>query len=76
MHLLGGCDRASRGNQLLTEDQVNILKWTATLICEAIAAVFLVGVFCGVMTYDWATAMFALGSCVLFGIVGYVIVGP
>ena len=50
-----------------------ILKWTGALLCEAIAAVFLVGAFCGIVTYDWATAMFAAGSCALFGIAGYVI---
>ena len=45
----------------------------AAFTCEAIAAVFLVGTFCGLVTYDWVTAMFAAGSCALFGICGYVI---
>ena len=51
----------------------NSLKWIAAFACEAIAAVFFVGTFCGICTYDWDTAMFAAGSCALFGIAGYVI---
>jgi hypothetical protein len=45
----------------------------AALLCEAIAAVFFVGTFCGLVTYDWVTAMFAASACALFGICGYVI---
>jgi len=51
----------------------SVIKWTGVLLCEAVAALFLVGAFCGVCTYDWATAMFSMGSCALFGITGYVI---
>ena len=51
----------------------SILKWTGALLCEAIAALFFVGTFCALTIYDWAAAMFAAGSCALFGIAGYVI---
>jgi len=45
----------------------------AAFTCEAIAALFFVGTFCALTTYDWAAAIFAAGSCALFGIAGYVI---
>ena len=45
----------------------------AAFTCEAIAALFFVGTFCGLVTYDWVTAMFAASACALFGICGYVI---
>ena len=45
----------------------------AAFTCEAIAAVFFVGTFCGLVTYEWVTAMFAASACALFGICGYVI---
>jgi len=54
-------------------ERMKILKWTGALLCEAIAALFFVGTFCALVTYDWVTAMFAAGSCCLFGILGYVI---
>jgi len=46
----------------------------AAFTCVAIAAVFFEGIYCGLVTHDWVTAMFAAGSCALFGIAGYVIV--
>jgi hypothetical protein len=45
----------------------------AAFTCEAIAALFFVGTVASLMTYDVVSAMFAAGSCALFGIIGYVI---
>jgi hypothetical protein len=45
----------------------------AAFTCEAIAALFFVGTVASLMTYDAVSAMFAAGSCALFGIIGYVI---